>query len=155
MYLASQASETLGAWERVVRIAPDRADGWLALGESFYFDGELLGIHDGPVRAAAAFRRALELNPSFAPARRMLTLVLARQGDPAVVPGGGVHAVGSQVGIVVALELGKPAVELEVEQDRSEELHRGLRLGEVDVLTLTGAAAVIESRQQRGERDPR
>lgn len=79
----SSAAEAIGAWERVVQVAPDRAEGWHELGESFYYDAEMLGMPDGPARAAAAFRRALELDPSFAPSRRMLALLFARQGDTA------------------------------------------------------------------------
>jgi len=78
---ASSAGESLKAWENVIQIAPERADGWYELGESFYFDGELVGLRDGAERAEDAFQHALRLNPSFAPARRMLTLVLARRGD--------------------------------------------------------------------------
>lgn len=77
----SSASEALAAWERVVRIAPDRAEGWHELGESFYYDAEVLGLRDGSARAEEAFRRALALDPDFAPSRRMLTLLLARQHD--------------------------------------------------------------------------
>lgn len=79
----SSASEALAAWEHVVRAAPDRAEAWYRLGESFYYDGELLGIPDGPSRAASAFRKALQLDPTCQPAWRMLTLLLARQGDTA------------------------------------------------------------------------
>lgn len=79
----SSASESLDAWERAVRVAPDRPEGWHALGESFYYDAEVLGLHDGPVRAAEAFERALKLDPSYAPSRRMLTLLVARDGDTA------------------------------------------------------------------------
>ena len=81
----SPAAETLAAWERAVRVAPDRADGWTELGESFYFDGDLLGMHDAQQRAGDAFRHALQLDPSFAPARRMLTLLYARQSDTAAL----------------------------------------------------------------------
>ena len=77
----SSASEALAAWQQVVRVAPDRAEGWHELGESFYYDAEMLGMSDGPERAADAFRRALALDPSFAPSRRMLALLYARQGD--------------------------------------------------------------------------
>jgi len=77
----SSASEALAAWERVVRIAPDRAEGWHELGESFYYDAEVLGLRDGAARAEKAFRRALALDPHFAPSRRMLTLLLARQHE--------------------------------------------------------------------------
>jgi DNA-binding SARP family transcriptional activator/TolB-like protein len=77
----SSAAEALDAWEHVVSIAPDRAEGWHQLGESFYYDGEMLGMRDGPARAGQAFRRALQLDPSFTPSRRMLALLLSRQGD--------------------------------------------------------------------------
>ena len=46
----------------VVRVAPDRVDGWHELGESFYYDGDLLGMRDAPARAADAFRHALRLD---------------------------------------------------------------------------------------------
>lgn len=81
----SSASETLDAWEHAVRVAPDRADGWYELGESFYYDAEVLGLHDGPERAAVAFQRALKLDSSFAPSRRMMVLLLARRGDTAAL----------------------------------------------------------------------
>jgi len=79
----SSASEALAAWEHVVRAAPDRAEAWYRLGESFYYDGELLGLADGSARAGNAFRHALQLDPTCRPAWRMLTLLLARQGDTA------------------------------------------------------------------------
>lgn len=77
----SSASEALAAWEHVVRAAPDRAEAWYRLGESFYYDAELLGLPDGPARAGNAFRRAIQLDPTCRPAWRMLVLLLARQGD--------------------------------------------------------------------------
>ena len=73
--------EALAAWEQAVRVAPDRPEGWHSLGESFYYDGEMVGLPDGLSRAADAFARALRLDPSYAPSRRMLTLLLARNGD--------------------------------------------------------------------------
>jgi tetratricopeptide (TPR) repeat protein len=77
----SSAGELLKAWEQAVRVAPDRPEGWHALGESFYYDGEMMGLHDGLTRAADAFRHALRIDPTYAPSRRMLTLLLARVGD--------------------------------------------------------------------------
>jgi len=77
----SSASEALTAWEKVVQLAPDRPDAWHELGERFYYDGEVLGMRDALPQAAAAFRQALGLDPSFGPSRRMLALVLARQHD--------------------------------------------------------------------------
>ena len=77
----SSASDALTAWEKVVQLAPDRPDAWHELGERFYYDGEVLGMRDALPQAAAAFRQALGLDPSFTPSRRMLALVLARQHD--------------------------------------------------------------------------
>lgn len=77
----SSAAEILDAWRDVVRLAPDRADGWYELGESFYHDGEIMGMRDAASQAADAFGRALQLDPSFSPARRMLSLLYARQRD--------------------------------------------------------------------------
>jgi DNA-binding SARP family transcriptional activator/TolB-like protein len=79
----SSAAEILDAWREVVQLAPDRADGWHELGETFYDDGEILGIRDASARAAEAFRRALQLDSSFGPSRRMLALIYARQRDTA------------------------------------------------------------------------
>jgi DNA-binding SARP family transcriptional activator/TolB-like protein len=79
----SSAADALAAWERVVHVAPDRAEGWHELGESFYYDAEMLGMRDGPARAEEAFRRALALDSGFGPSRRMLALLYARQGDTA------------------------------------------------------------------------
>ncbi|HEY4132638.1 MAG TPA: BTAD domain-containing putative transcriptional regulator, partial [Gemmatimonadaceae bacterium] len=77
----SSAGDALAAWERVVRVAPDRAEGWYELGESFYYDGDLLGMHDALPRSEQALRRALRLDPTFTPAARMLAVLLARRGD--------------------------------------------------------------------------
>jgi len=77
----SSAAEILDSWREVVRLAPDRADGWYELGESLYNDGEILGMRDAANRAVDAFARALQLDPSFAPSRRMLALLYARQRD--------------------------------------------------------------------------
>ena len=77
----SSAAEILDAWRQVVRVAPDRADGWYELGESLYNDGEIVGLRDAATRAGEAFSRALQLDPSFGPSRRMLALLYARLRD--------------------------------------------------------------------------
>jgi DNA-binding SARP family transcriptional activator/TolB-like protein len=79
----SSAAEILDAWRQVVRVAPDRADGWYELGESLYNDGEIVGLRDAATRAGEAFARALQLDPSFGPSRRMLALLYARLRDTA------------------------------------------------------------------------
>ena len=77
----SPEAEQLAAWERAVSSAPDRAEVWLELGERLFHEGAVLGLRDGNQRAAAAFRRALELDPTHIPSRRSLILVAARIGD--------------------------------------------------------------------------
>jgi DNA-binding SARP family transcriptional activator len=79
----SSAAEILDAWRDVVRVAPDRADGWYELGESLYNDGEIIGMRDAAARATEAFARALQLDPSSGPSRRMLSLLYARLRDTA------------------------------------------------------------------------
>jgi DNA-binding SARP family transcriptional activator/TolB-like protein len=79
----SSASEILEAWRAVVRLAPDRADAWYELGESLYNDGEIIGMRDAAARSSEAFSRALQLDPSSGPSRRMLALLYARLRDTA------------------------------------------------------------------------
>jgi tetratricopeptide (TPR) repeat protein len=79
----SSAAEILDAWREVVRVAPDRADAWYELGESLYNDGEIIGMRDAAARAGEAFSRALQLDPSSGPSRRMLALLYSRLRDTA------------------------------------------------------------------------
>ncbi|MGH7719309.1 MAG: hypothetical protein ACREON_10755, partial [Gemmatimonadaceae bacterium] len=81
----SSAAEHLAAWEQAVALAPDRADVWHELGERYYYDGAVLGAASAESRAAAAFRRAYELDPSFTPALRLLLHLAARMGDTATL----------------------------------------------------------------------
>ena len=83
--MPSTESEQLEAWERAVSRAPDRADVWYELGERLFHHGALLGLRDNLERAGAAFRRALELDPTFLPARRLLVLSAARSHDTATL----------------------------------------------------------------------
>jgi DNA-binding SARP family transcriptional activator/TolB-like protein len=77
----SSEAEQLAAWERAVSRSPDRAEVWNELGLRFFHQGAVLGLRDGNQRAAAAFRRALALDPSYLPSRRFLVMVTARLGD--------------------------------------------------------------------------
>jgi tetratricopeptide (TPR) repeat protein len=77
----SSEAEQLAAWQRAVALAPDRADVWTELGERFFYHGALLGAADPHRRAAAAFRRALSLEPNLAAPRRVLILIAARSSD--------------------------------------------------------------------------
>lgn len=81
----SSEAEQLAAWERAVALSPDRAEAWYELGERYFHDGAVIGVPNAPARAAAALRRALALDPAHAPARRLLLVLAARQGDLATI----------------------------------------------------------------------
>jgi eukaryotic-like serine/threonine-protein kinase len=78
-------SELLGASERFVKVAPDRVEAWTALGDVLLWFGEYLGLPKAQVRAASAYRQALELDPAFAPALDNLMILAARSGDTTTV----------------------------------------------------------------------
>ena len=78
-------SAILAAAERFVRVASDRAEAWTTLGDDLYNFGEQLGLSDATGRGASAYRRALELDSSFAPALEGVVLMAARLGDTATV----------------------------------------------------------------------
>jgi serine/threonine-protein kinase len=78
-------SAILSAAEQFVRVAPDRAEAWTTLGDALNNFGELLGLSDATGRGASAYRRALELDPSFVPALEGVVMMAARSGDTATV----------------------------------------------------------------------
>jgi eukaryotic-like serine/threonine-protein kinase len=78
-------SQMLGASERFVKVAPDRVEAWTSLGDVLLWFGEHLGIPRAQVRAASAYRQAVELDPTFAPALDNLMIVAARSGDTATI----------------------------------------------------------------------
>ncbi len=61
----TDARTVLGNWEAAVRAAPDRADAHYSLGGVLLYQGRAMGLSDSPARAAAAFRRALELDSGY------------------------------------------------------------------------------------------
>jgi tetratricopeptide (TPR) repeat protein len=81
----SSSREYVAAWERATTRIPDRADAWHELGERLFTDGRMLGLRDWETRAAAAFRRATELDPAFASPYQYLMQLAAAQGDSASV----------------------------------------------------------------------
>jgi DNA-binding SARP family transcriptional activator len=60
---ASLARDVLAAWEGAVRAAPDRPEAHHWLGYVLLHQGLAMGLIDSRARAAASFRRALELDP--------------------------------------------------------------------------------------------
>jgi tetratricopeptide (TPR) repeat protein len=80
---ASSARETLVNLERAVSAAPDRPETHYLLGVLLLHQGPALGLSDSRERAAAAFRMASKLDPSYlAPLARMVD-VAAFGGDTA------------------------------------------------------------------------
>ncbi|HET9440098.1 MAG TPA: serine/threonine-protein kinase [Longimicrobiales bacterium] len=73
-------TERLDATERALRIAPDRAELWYTLGDLHFHWGRIFGGTDWEARAERGFRRAIELDSSFAAPAQHLVGLYARQG---------------------------------------------------------------------------
>ncbi|MDH5197105.1 MAG: serine/threonine protein kinase [Gemmatimonadota bacterium] len=82
---ASSERARLYAWETAVDAHGDRLEARHLLGEALFHSGPWLGIAGLEQRAAAAFRRALDLDSMFAPAIAHLLDIAAVQGDTATV----------------------------------------------------------------------
>lgn len=61
----TDARSVLANWEMAVEAAPDRADAQYWLGTALLYQGRAVGLADSPARAAAAFRRAFELDSKY------------------------------------------------------------------------------------------
>ena len=114
-------------------------------GVEFVLVGQATG--EGGVAGVARKVGAVEDSTETLP----VAVVANGDGHPVVIAPGGVDAVGSHVGIAIAHASQDAAGELVVEQPGGEEVERALDLGVVDVLALTGAAAVVEGGKEGGE----
>jgi serine/threonine-protein kinase len=76
-------TEDIAAWEAVVEAIPDRQEIHFQYGDMLIHWGPLVGLARPLDRAAAAFRRALELDSLAAPAIGHLLELAARVGDTA------------------------------------------------------------------------
>jgi tetratricopeptide (TPR) repeat protein len=75
----------LATAERAVAAIPESPEAWYELGDDYYHGGALEGM-DAPLqRAASAFRRALELDSSYAEPRMHLFEIAAAEADTAEV----------------------------------------------------------------------
>jgi tetratricopeptide (TPR) repeat protein len=88
---ASSYRDILAAKQRYAQLAPDRADALFELGDALFHFGAVLGHRDADERAAEAFRQALALDSTYAPAAEHLLLIEARRGDTAAVRRLGSH----------------------------------------------------------------
>ena len=83
--LAPTMAELYAAKQRYAQAAPERPEAWFEAGDALFHFGALLGLADAHARAAAAFGRALALDPGYAPALEHQVLIDARAGDTAAV----------------------------------------------------------------------
>ena len=77
--------ERVEDWERAVQQMPDRSEAWFQLGDRFFHSGPGLGISEAHARAASHFRKALELDPTYAPAIDHLVHIALRSDDTATI----------------------------------------------------------------------
>src|SRR6266702_2940242 len=78
-------SVELATAESAAAAAPDRPEAWYLAGDHLFHDGPVLGRSDGQLGALPRFRRALELDSSYAaPLSHVLQLVIS-QGDTAEI----------------------------------------------------------------------
>ena len=75
----------IARWNRATALAPDRPEVWYGLGDVWYHWGDMIGVADSRQRAAGRFRRALELDSTFAGAIEHLLEMAATDGDTAEV----------------------------------------------------------------------
>jgi Tfp pilus assembly protein PilF len=71
------------AWEKAVKVAPDRPEAWFFLGDWYFHFGALTGFAGSDERASACFRRALELDPRGEAPLAHLVELAAFRGDSA------------------------------------------------------------------------
>jgi DNA-binding SARP family transcriptional activator/TolB-like protein len=68
----SLGDEQAAAWDRLIDLTPDRAEAWYEAGARLLREGGLAHTADPVSRGATALRRALQLDPTFIPARELL-----------------------------------------------------------------------------------
>jgi DNA-binding SARP family transcriptional activator len=76
----STDSELVEAWRRVVRVTPNRGEGWLELGARLFHDGAVAGVASPETEVRLALTRALALHADTAAAQRYLLQAESRGG---------------------------------------------------------------------------
>jgi eukaryotic-like serine/threonine-protein kinase len=77
----SSVRRTLAAIEDALRLAPDRVELWYMQADAYLHFGRAIGVEDWEARAAAGFRRAIEMDSTLAQSLHHLILLYARQGQ--------------------------------------------------------------------------
>jgi DNA-binding SARP family transcriptional activator len=73
--MPSSAPAQLGAWRRLVDLAPSDAQSWYTLGARLFHDGALVGMPEAESRATASLQRARSIDPDYVPAGLLLVLL--------------------------------------------------------------------------------
>ena len=79
----SSWAEVLAAWELATAVAPDQPEAWYELGDALFHVGPQIAVTGAHRRAAEAFRRAVELDSSYAGPLAHLVELSALAGDTA------------------------------------------------------------------------
>ena len=79
----SSSAEMIAAAMQYRDRAPDRADAWFQLGDQLIHNGWLIGNTAAHPQAENAFRQAIAIDSTYAPALEHLVLLAARRGDTA------------------------------------------------------------------------
>jgi serine/threonine-protein kinase len=82
--LSTERAE-LAAWQQAVTLAPDQPEAWYELGDEYYHSGDMIAADPLHERSTVAFRRALELDSTFAAPLAHLVELAARSDDSAGV----------------------------------------------------------------------
>lgn len=80
----STLAQHLAAWEHAVDVAPDQANRWYELGDTYFHEGTYLPLASPLRRAAEAFRRAVALDSNTAALGHLIEIA-SREGDTAEV----------------------------------------------------------------------
>lgn len=75
----------IAAWELLAAREPRSAEAWLSFGTRLFHDAAVAGIAAPGERTRFAFARALELDPHYGPAARLLLQLAARDDDIALL----------------------------------------------------------------------
>jgi len=77
----SPGIDQLNAWTAVVRRDARSAESWYQLGSRLFHEGDRLGSTSAPARTLGALGRAVAIDPTYLPARRLLSEASIRRGD--------------------------------------------------------------------------
>ncbi|MGH7562652.1 MAG: protein kinase domain-containing protein [Gemmatimonadales bacterium] len=157
--------ERMEGWNRAALEAPDRMEVFYHFGETLFHDGPWTGTPDPLRRAGNAFRRAVQMEPRFAPALGHLIDLAASDGDTASVRAMGLRylAVDStseladyyrwRVAVALGDEVGRRRVIDRADSLSGETLERMINVTQLDGVALEDGLRAAKSRWSQGALD--